>query len=46
VGWWDIKEVNMDIKDKVRYMIWDIMVKGLVGWVMLEIKKDELRRKI
>jgi hypothetical protein len=33
----------MDIKEKVRYMLWDLRVGVLVGWVVLERRKIKLR---
>jgi len=33
----------MNIKEKVKYMLWDLRVGVLVGWVVLERRKIKLR---
>ena len=33
----------MDIKEKVKYMLWDIRIQGLVAWVILEKRIIKLK---
>ena len=35
----------MDIKEKVKYMIWDIRIQGLVAWAILQERVIKLKRR-
>ena len=35
----------MDVKQKVKYMLWDIRIQGLIGWVILERRIIKLKRR-